>query len=418
MDMSPLRDSPAFRRLWVGSTLSTFGSQITGFAVALQVFLLTNSSLAVGGVGMAMAIPAMIFGLFGGAVADRVDRRKLVLLTSTVQAAISAVFAIQAFAELHRVWLLYGLVAAQSLVGSIDGPVRRTFLPRLLAPERVPAGAALTMLAMHSSVTAGPIVAGLVVARWGLSICYVIDTVTFLGALYGLFRLPSLLPEGDIKRLSLRSIGEGLGFIRRSRVIAGAFLADINATALGMPFALFPAINAEHFGGSSTTLGLMAAAPAVGGIIGSSLSGPVGRTVRPGRAILIATVVWGVSLAGLGFAGSLAVALALLVIAGTADVVSVIFRTTVVQLATPDGYRGRVSAAEYIVGTAVPQLGNFRAGAVAALTSPAVSALSGGLAVVVGAAVIAITMPAFFRFTATASPTAATKPSETAAASI
>jgi MFS family permease len=417
MDVSPLRESPAFRRLWMGSTLSTFGGQATGFAVALQVFLLTDSSLAVGGVGMAKALPAIVFGLFGGAVADSMDRRKLVLLTSTAQASISAVLVVQAFAGLDRLWLLYVLVTAQSIVSSIDGPVRRTFLPRLLAPERIPAGAALNMLAMHSSVTAGPIVAGLVVAGWGLGTCYLIDTVAFLGALYGLIRLPALPPEGGVKRFSLRSIGEGLGFIRRSRVIAGAFLADINATALGMPFALFPAINAEHFGGNSSTLGLLAAAPAVGGNVGSSLSGPVGRIVRQGRAILIATVVWGLSLACFGFIASLWVALLLLVIAGAADVVSVIFRTTVVQLATPDGYRGRVSAAEFIVGTAVPQLGNFRAGAVASLTSPAVSAASGGLAVVLGAARIAINKPTFLRSESKAFEPAVVTTSETATVS-
>jgi MFS family permease len=390
---------------------------VTGFAVALQVFWLTNSSLAVGGVGVSMAIPAFVFGLFGGAIADQMDRRKLVLFTSTAQAGISAVLVVQAFAAFNQVWLLYALVAAQSVVSSIDGPVRRTFLPRLLPPERVSAGAALNMLAVHSSVTAGPIIAGLVVAKWGLSICYLIDTVTFFGALYGLIRLPSLPPEGDIKRFGLQSIGEGLGFIRRSRVIAGAFLADINATALGFPFALFPAINAEHFGGHSSTLGLMSAAPAVGGIIGSSLSGPVGRVVRQGRAILIATMVWGLSLAVFGLAGSLWVALAMLVIAGSADVVSVIFRTTVVQLATPDSYRGRVSAAEYIVGTGVPQLGNFRAGAVASLTSPVVSAISGGLAVVLGAITIGVTMPAFRGFESKASETSTVEGPETAIAS-
>jgi MFS family permease len=416
VDISPLRESPAFRRLWAGSTLSTFGSMITGFAVALQVFWLTGSSLAVGGVGMAMAVPAIVFGLFGGAVADHMDRRKLVLITSTTQAVISAALVAQAFAHLERVWLLYALVAASSLVNSIDGPVRRTFLPRLLPPERVPAGAALNMLAVHSSVTAGPIVAGLVVAKWGLAACYLIDAITFFGALYGLIRLPSLPPEGEIKRFGLHSISEGLGFIARSRVIAGAFLADINATALGMPFALFPAINADHFGGSSSTLGLLSAAPAVGGIIGSSLSGPVGRVVRQGRAILFATVVWGVSLTCFGIATSLWVALAMLMIAGTADVISVIFRTTVVQLATPDAYRGRVSAAEYVVGTGVPQLGNFRAGAVASLTSPATSAISGGLAVVAGAALIGITMPTFRKFEKTPEP-ATVDEHETAVAS-
>lgn len=398
MDLTPLRESAAFRRLWAGSSLSSFGNQMAGFAVALQVYTITHSSLAVGAVGMAIAIPAITLGLFGGALADSVDRRKLALVTSSCQAGFSVLLTVQAFAHLDRVWLLYCLVAAQSVVSSIDGPVRRTFLPRLLPAPQVPAGAALTMFAVHSSITAGPIAAGLVTAAWGVKACYLIDTLTFVGALYGLARLPALPPIGEVKRPNLRSIGEGLGFIRRSRVVAGAFLADVNATVLGMPFALFPAINAEHFGGGSQTLGLLTAAPAVGGIIGSALSGPVGRVSRQGRAILIAGSVWGLSLAGFGLASSLWLALALLVLAGAADVVSVIFRTTVVQVATPDVYRGRVSAAEYIVGTGVPQLGNFRAGAVGSLTSPAVSAVGGGLAVVAGAAVIALALPGFRRY--------------------
>lgn len=400
MDFTPLRESPAFRRLWVGSSLSTFGNQMTGFAVALQVWVLTHSSLAVGAVSMAMAVPAIVLGLFGGALADSVDRRKLALVASSCQAGVSALLAVQAFAHFDQVWLLYCLVAAQSMISSIDGPVRRTFLPRLLPAQQVPAGAALTMLAMHSSVTAGPIVAGLVTAAWGLKVCYLVDTVTFAGALYGLARLPALPPSGEVRRPDLRSIGEGLGFIRRSRVVAGAFLADINATVLGMPFALLPAINAESFGGGSQTLGLLAAAPAVGGIIGSALSGPVGRTSRQGLAILVASSIWGLSLAGFGLASSLWLALALLAVAGAADVVSVIFRTTVVQVATPDIYRGRVSAAEYIVGTGVPQLGNFRAGAIGSLTSPAISAVSGGLAVVAGAALIGLALPGFRRYEA------------------
>jgi MFS family permease len=192
-------------------------------------------------------------------------------------------------------------------------------------------------------------------------------------------------------------VGEGLRFVRGHRVIAGAFLADMNAMVLGMPFALFPAINAAYFGGGAGTLGLLTAAPAVGGILGSALSGPVAHVTRQGRAILIAGAVWGAALAGFGLARSLWLALALLVLAGAADVISVVFRTAVVQVATPDRYRGRVSAAEYVVGVGCPQLGNFRAGAVGSLVSPAFSAVSGGLGVVAGAVLIGLAVPALRR---------------------
>jgi MFS family permease len=404
MDIRPLQESPAFRRLWAGSGLSAIGSQMTTFAVALQVYTLTRSSLAVGAVGLAMAVPALGFGLVGGSVVDAVDRRRLVLVTSGCLAGVSAAFAAQAFAGLGQVWPLYCLVAIQSLLSSVNVPARRTFLARLLPAQRVPAGAALTMLTMHGSVIAGPALAGVVAAAWGLKMCYLIDALSFSAALYGVARLPAMAPEGGPARPGLRSVAEGLRFIRGSRVVTGAFLADMSATILGMPFALFPAINAEHFGGAAQTLGLLTAAPAVGGVIGSALSGPIGQVSRQGRAMLIAGAVWGAGLVGFGLARGLWLALALLTAAGAADVISVVLRTTMVQVATPDRYRGRVSAAEYVVGVGCPQLGNFRAGAVGSLSSPTIAAVSGGIATIVGAALIGLTVPAFVRYRARSSP--------------
>ncbi|MCO6008637.1 MFS transporter [Actinoallomurus purpureus] len=397
MDLRPLRESPAFRRLWTGNGLSSVGGQMTTFAVALQVYTLTHSSAAVGVVGLAAAVPAILFGLLGGSLADAVDRRRLVLLTSSGLTVVSALFAVQAFLGLARVWPLYCLVAVQSLLRSADGPARRTFLPRLLPAEQIPAGAALTMFAFHMSLTAGPALAGVVAASWGLKACYLIDVLSFAAALYGVARLPAMPPAAGGARPGVRAVGEALRFIRRDQVIAGAFLADMSAMILGMPLAIFPAINAERFGGSPQTLGLLVAAPAIGGIIGSALSGPVGQVTRQGRAILVAGAVWGAGLAGFGLAHTFWLAIVLLAIAGTADVISVVLRTAVVQVATPDRYRGRVGAAEYVVGVGCPQLGNFRAGAVAALTSPAVSAVGGGLAVIAGAALIRWTMPALAR---------------------
>ena len=400
MDVRPLRESPAFRRLWLGSGLSIIGTVMTSFAVALQVYTQTHSSAAVGGVGLAAAAPAVVVGLFSGSLIDAVDRRRLVLGTSGCLAATSAVLAAQAYAGLARVWLLYLLVAVQSLLGSVNGPARRTFLPRLLPAERVPAGAALNMLAMHLGITTGPALAGVLTAAGGLKVCYLIDVLSFGAALYGVARLPAMPPEGGGSRAGVRAVGEGLRFIRGNRVLAGALLADMSATILGMPFALFPAINAERFGGAPQTLGLLTAAPAVGGIIGSALSGPVGRVSRQARAMLVAGAVWGAGLAGFGLAGSLWLALLLLVVAGVGDVTSVVLRTTMIQLATPDRLRGRVTAAEYIVGAGCPQLGNFRAGVVGSLTTPGISAVSGGVATIVGAALIGLTMPTFARYRA------------------
>jgi MFS family permease len=399
-DFRPLRESPAFRRLWIGSGLSAIGSQMTVFAVALQVFTLTHSSLAVGAVGLATALPAIAFGMFGGSLADAVDRRRLVLAMTLLQALISAAFAAQAFAGYDQVWLLYVLVVLSSIVGAVNVPARRTFLGRLLPADRVPAGAALNMLAMHGALTLGPALAGVIAGAYGLKVCYLVDALSFSTALYGVGSLPPMPPETVTSRPGARAVLDGLRFIASARVLVGALLADMSATILAMPFALFPAINAAHFGGSPRTLGLLTTAVAVGGIIGSTLSGPVGRVSRQGLAMLVAGAIWGLAIAGFGLAHVLWLALAALLVAGIADVTSVVFRTTLVQVATPDQYRGRVSAAEYVVGMGFPQLGNFRAGVVASATTPGVSAVSGGLAAVLGAGVIGLAMPAFVRYRA------------------
>jgi MFS family permease len=400
MDVRPLRESPAFRRMWAGNGLSSIGSQMTNFAVALQIFTITHSSLAVGGVGLATALPAIAFGLFGGSIVDAVDRRRLVLVVSSCLAVVSALFALQAYLGLRQIWPLYLLEVVQSVLGCLNAPARRTFLPRLLPADRVPAGAALTMFAMHSSVIIGPGLAGVITAAWGLKVCYVVDVVSFSAALYGIARLPPMPPQGSIARPGVTAVVAGLKFIGGSKVLAGALLSDLSATVLGMPFALFPAINAAHFGGTAQTLGLLSAAPSIGGVIGSALSGPVGRVSRQGRAMLVAGGVWGAGLVGFGLVTGLWAALLCLAIAGAADSLSVVFRTSMIQVATPDHQRGRVSAAEYIVGAGFPQLGNFRAGAVATLTTPAISAATGGLATIIGAVLIGVTMPAFTRYRA------------------
>jgi hypothetical protein len=401
MDVRPLRESPAFRRLLTGVGLSAIGSSMTIFAVVVQVFTLTHSSLAVGAVGIAMAVPAIVFGLVGGSVADTRDRRRLVLFTSSCLAAVSALFAAQAFAGNRQAWPLYVLVTVQSLFGAVDNPARRTFLPRLLPARLVSAGAALNGFAARGSVIIGPSLAGLIAAAWGLKACYLVDVVSFGAALYGVARLPPMPPQGAPSRPGLRGVADALRFIAGSRILTGALVADMSAMVLGVPSAVFPAINLAHFGGATQTLGLIAAAPGVGGVLGTVLSGSVGRVSRQGRAMLVTGSVWGACIAGFGLAHSLWLALALLAVSGGADVFSVVFRTTMVQLSTPDRYRGRASAAEYVVGVGCPRLGEFRAGAVGSLASPTISAVSGGLSVIVASAVIAVAMPVFFRYRAT-----------------
>jgi len=391
-DLGPLRESPAFRRLWAGTTLSSVGSALTGFAVILQVYDLTHSPLAVGGVGVAQMVPTLLIGLAGGTITDAIDRRKLVLVTSSCLAAVSAAFAAQAFAGLGLVWLLYALVAVQSSLTALDRPARATFVPGLLPASQLPAGLALNQLSFQITLIAGPALAGLIAAapHLGLRACYLIDTVSFAAALYGVARLPTMRPQGGATRPGPRAVAEGVRFIRRSQVLAGAFLADLNATVFGLPVALFPAINAERFGGSPVTLGLFITAIGVGGLASAAFSGPVKHVARPGRAMLCTVAVWGAAFAGFALSPGLWLTLSLLAVAGAADAFTVVFRGTIVATVTPDRLRGRVMAADYVVGAGGAQLGNLEAGALGTLTTPVISALAGGLVTIAGAVVIAL----------------------------
>lgn len=368
---------------------------MTLFAVTYQVFTLTNSSLAVGGIGLCAAVPAIAFGMLGGSIGDAADRRKIVLYSSLGLAAVSALFAVQSLLELRQLWLLYVLAVVEALIVSVNVPARRTFTPRLLPAELLPAGAALNLMTMHLSNTVGPLLAGLVAAAGGLNACYVIDVISFGAALYGVFRLPPMPPEGTLAKPGIKSVMDAVGFIRGSSVLTGAVLADLFAMALGMPFAVFPAINAALFGGGPQTLGLLNAAPAIGGVLGSALSGPVGHVSRQGRAMLLAGIGWAVTLVGFGLSTALWLSVGLLVAGGAFDVISVVFRTTILQAATPDRYRSRVSAAEYVAGFGGSQLGNFRAGAVASLSTPGLSAVIGGLSTIAASVLLWRRLPGF-----------------------
>ncbi len=398
IDITPLRESVAFRRLLIGSALSGIGGQMTNYAVLLQVYELTRSSLNVGLVGLANGVPMIVASLLSGPLADAIDRRKTVLITTAVQTVVSAALAAQAFAGLSQVWLLYLLVAVQGAVAGLASPARRTFMPSLLRREQLPAGAALQTLVFHGSVLAGPTVAGIITAASGLKVCYLLDAISFAFSLYAVARLPRMRPAGREVRPGLRSIGEGLRFILSRRMILGVLLADMSAVLLGMPIALFPAINAERFGGHAQTLGLMMSAVAAGGLLGSALSGPASRVRRQGLGMLVAGAAWGAGLAAFGWSGTFWLAFLSLAFAGAADVTAVVLRTSLVQGLTPDNLRGRISGVEIAVGAGAPALGNFRAGAVASLTSPTISAVSGGLSVMAGAALIGLCIPALLTY--------------------
>jgi MFS family permease len=399
-DITPLRESPPFRRLWAGTMLSNVGSALTTFAVQLQIFDVTRSTLAVGAIGIAEVVPVLVIGLFGGAVADMLDRRKLVLASTICAAAVSAALAAQAFADPRQIWLLYALAAVAAAIGAVGGPARRTFIPNLLPADQLPAGMALNRISFQVMITVGPALAGLITAtpHLGLRACYLLDAASFAGSLYGVARLPAQLPSSTVSRPGRRAVAEGVRFIRRSPLLAGAFLADLNATIFGLPVALFQAINAERFDGNPRTLGLFMTAIGVGGLISATLSGPVKHISRQGWAMLCAVSVWGAAFAVFAVVPNLWLTLSMLGIAGAADTFTVVFRGTIVQQSTPDELRGRVTAADYIVGAGGGQIGNLEAGALGSLTSPTISALSGGLATIAGAVVIGVALPAFTRY--------------------
>jgi MFS family permease len=397
LDTRPLRSSAPFRRVWAGGVLSTVGGQLAVVAVLQQTWDLTASPLAVGAIGLAQAVPMVVFGMVGGALADAIDRRRLVLVTTLGQMVGAGLLAAQAFAGLDSLGVLLALVALQSAGGALGAPARRTFAARLLPADQVGAGLALLNLGFQVSMLVGPAIAGIVAAGWGVGACYALDTLTFLAAIYGLVRLPALPPDGALARPGLAAVVDGWRFIAARPVLAGAFLTDLIATVLAMPIALFPVVNADRFGGDPQTLGLFLSAIAVGGIVAGLGSGTVTRASRPGLVMLVAAGVWGAALAAFGMAPSPWLALACLAVAGAADTVSVISRGALVQLATPDAYRGRVSAVEDMVGMAGPYLGNFRAGVVAGATTAGVAAISGGLLCVLGIAVVAAATPALRR---------------------
>lgn len=413
IDLRPLSVSPDFLRLWGSGLVSGTAAQMSVVAVLYQVWEMTRSPVWVGVIGLAHAVPMIVLGLVGGAVADMMDRRGIVLRTSLAQSVAAVLLAAQAFLDADSLVLVLVLVAAQSGFGALGAPARRTFVRRLLPTHLVAAGIALHMLGFQASMMLGPALGGIAIATVGVGACYAADAASFVIAAWAAYRLPPMVPEGGEARhaaddvaASLRqqlgrvisSLGDGVRVTLRRPVLRGSFAVDLAATLLAFPIALFPMINEVHFGGDPTTLGLFLSAIAVGGLVAGVWSGAVTRAQRLGWIQLGAAATWGLALAGFGLAGPLWLALALLAVAGAADTTSVTTRAAMVQIDTDDRLLGRVSSVEHVIGVAGPDLGNFRAGVVAGWTSPAVAALSGGVLCVLAVAGVAVTHPQVARF--------------------
>ncbi|HYT26662.1 MAG TPA: MFS transporter [Actinomycetota bacterium] len=392
-DFTPLRESRQYRLLYAGELVALLGSQLTVVAVPLQVYLLTRSSLAVGLIGLAQLGPLLACSLIGGAVVDAVDRRVLLVWVQLARGALSAGLAVNALRPHPAIWPLYVLTAAGAGLQALDAPARTAAVPALVRRELVPAAAALHQILMQVSMVAGPAVAGLVVARASLAAAYGIDVATFTLASLLAVALRPLPPGEGGTRAGVASVREGLRFLRGRRVLQGAFLVDLNAMVFGMPRALFPALGTGLFHGGPGTVGLLYAAPGAGALVGALTAGWVGGVRRQGRAVLVAVAAWGAAVTLFGVVAWLPLALGLLALAGAADVVSAVFRSTILQLTVPDGLRGRLAAINIAVVTGGPRLGDAEAGAVAALAGPQFSVVSGGLACLAGVALLAWRLP-------------------------
>jgi len=398
LDLTPMRSGSVYRRLWFGRAVSGLGGQMTRVAVLFQVWEATGSAVWTGAVGMAQALPLIVFGLFAGAMVDRRDRRLVYLAAISGQAVCSVMLAVQALFLHLPVITVLAIVAVQGCFSAAGAPAARTFLPRLLPPEQLAAGLALTRIGFQGAMLVGPALGGVVLGVWGVGVCYVVDAVTFCAALFGGFGLPAMRPEGAVSRPGLRGVFDGLAFLVREPVVRAVLVTDLAATVLAMPVSLFPLVNAERFGGDPRTFGLFLSAIAVGGVVASVLSGTFTRRARQGVVVLVGATAWGGALTVFAFAPSPWAGFGCLAVAGAADTASVVARSTVVQLNTPDVLLGRVAAAEQIVSQGGPEAGNLRGGLVAAATTGTVALASGGVACVAIVMLIGLATPGLRRF--------------------
>jgi MFS family permease len=399
IDVRPLRH-PAFRRLFVGNAISFFGYQFTAVAVPVQMFAITESSGWVGLLGLAALVPLLIFALWGGAVADAVDRRRLLLASSLVMWAATLALLVQAVLGVRSPTLLLALVAVQSVGFAVSTPTRSAIVPRLVEPVEVPAANTLSFTISNLASVAGPLGAGLVITHGPFAFAYGVDALLFTVALWAALRLPALPPLDGRNRSGARldDVMFGLRYLATTPVVLLSFAIDIAAMVLAMPRALFPEVAQERFGGAGA-IGWLYSSIAIGSVAAGVTSGWIGRVRRQGLALVVAVVAWGVAVAGAGFAGSLWLAVLLLAVGGAADLVSAVYRQTILQTYAPDELRGRMQGVFTAVVAGGPRLGDLRAGEMALLTGSTVAWVGGGVAAAVVAVALALAFPALRRYT-------------------
>jgi MFS family permease len=397
IDLTPLRRSRDFRRLWVGNAISLLGSMLTTVAIPYQVYQLTGSTLAVGLLGIAALVPLLTISFLGGAIADAMDRRKLLVVSDLGLAAVSGLLVANAALASPRLWALYVAETVGTALYAIQRPAMDALVPRLVGDDQIASAAAVQGIYGSFGHVGGPAIGGILIASVGLTATYAIDVVTFSASLVAALLLPKMPPLGTIARPGLRAIAEGFRFVRQKPELKGIFAVDTIAMVFGMPSALFPAFGAE-FGGGARTVGFLYAAPYAGALVATLLSGWVVRARRQGLGVCIAATFWGAAIVGFGFSPSLWPALFFLALAGGADDWSAILRSTILLTVTPDSMRGRLSGIELAQVASAPTLGNVEAGALASLTSLRFSVVSGGFACIAGCWLFIAFVPALLRY--------------------
>jgi len=401
LDLTPLRGSPAFRRLWLGQGISFIGTEIAEVALAYQVYQLTGSTLAVGLISLTHLVPLLTLTVIGGAIADAVDRSRLMLVQQLGMVLGSLGLAANAALSHPRVWPLFLFQLVISSAFSLGVGAQRSMTPQLVEERNFMAASALNSVTSQFGAVSGPAFAGILIKFVDLKWIYLGDSATYIGAIVAVALLPPLVASPDADRPSLASIVAGFRYVRRQPVVLGFFLVDTNAMIFGMPSALFPAVAVHRFGDASL-VGYLYTAPAVGALVVSLLSGPLRHVRRQGLGVVITASLWGLAIAAFGFAQQLWLALLLLGLAGFGDQISAILRSVMVYRITPNELLGRVSGIEFMQVAAAPSVGNLEAGALASATSVRLSIVSGGIACVVGCGLLALAFPALLRYDANA----------------
>ena len=407
VDLDPVKRDRDFRLLWLGQMINGLGRQVTVVALPFELWQLTHSSLSIGLLALVQLAPILVFSLGGGAVADAVDRRRLLIVTQLLLAATSLALVVLAMQPSPPVWALYAVAAVAAGVGAVDGPARTSAIPRLVPRERLPAAIAVNWLSGQTVAVAGPVFAGVLIAISGVATAFAFDVATFMASLVALLMIAPIPPHPNARRPSLRSIAEGLRFARDRQIIMATFAIDLDAMVFGMPSSLFPQLALTVFNTGAAGYGLLNAAPAVGALVGAAFSGWVGRVRRPGRGVVAAVAGWGAAILAFGLlTASFPVALACLAFAGGADVVSAVLRSSIVQLTTPDQLRGRLSSIHMLVVTSGPRVGDAEAAAVAAVAGPQFSVVSGGVLCLLGLVAVVRLFPQLMAYESAAEPLA------------